>query len=119
MQGVEGPPHALLARHGTRPAEPEGVRWSFDPLHLVRGPHPFHEEGFTEVLAAVEAPVLLLWARRGLYPPAFRERRAAHLRRRVERELDCGHMIPYERPVEAGDLVERFLAAPDGAPEIP
>ncbi len=94
---------AELAEHGTS-ADVRGRRWSFDPLHMVRGPYPFREESYLSLLAAIKAPTLVIWGTESWYPDEIRTLRAQTIPDVTVATLSGGHMLPYDAPTELGQL---------------
>ena len=106
-------PHhaALLGEHGTVQT-PTGWRWAFDPLHIVKGPYPPSEEQLCAIIAAVEAPTLLLWGSDGWYAPALVAARTVHFRQVQSTTIEGGHMLPYDNPAALAAAIDPFLTAP-------
>ncbi len=94
----------LLAAHGTT-ADQRGLRWSFDPLHMVQGPYPFRQEAYLEMLAEIVAPTLVVWGSKSWYPDDVRTLRAQTIPDVRVATLNGGHMLPYDAPRELGQLV--------------
>lgn len=92
-----------LAAHGTIEDE-RGVRWSFDPLHMVRGPYPFREQSYLNVLAAITCPTLVVWGSQSWYPDEIRTLRAMTIPNVRVATLPGGHMLPYDAPTQLGQL---------------
>ena len=92
-----------LAEHGTV-TDDRGLRWSFDPLHMVRGPYPFRESSYLSVLAAIEAPTLVVWGSASWYPDEVRTLRAMTIPNVSVATLEGGHMLPYDAPAALGRL---------------
>jgi pimeloyl-ACP methyl ester carboxylesterase len=105
------PRHAeILAEHGTVQTA-QGWRWAFDPLHIVKGPYPPSEEQLCAVIAAVEAPTLLLWGSAGWYGPERIAARSVHFRQVQSATLEGGHMLPYDNPAGLAAAIDPFLDA--------
>jgi pimeloyl-ACP methyl ester carboxylesterase len=69
-------------------------------------------EGF-DIFARVRGvatPALFLWAARGSFPRSVYEELAASMRAARVETLDCGHMVPMERPEWVVEAVCRFAA---------
>jgi pimeloyl-ACP methyl ester carboxylesterase len=94
---------AELAEHGTV-EDDRGVRWSFDPLHMVRGPYPFREQSYLNVLAAITCPTLVVWGSKSWYPDEIRTLRAMTIPNVRVATLPGGHMLPYDAPDQLGQL---------------
>ena len=92
-----------LAEHGTTEDE-RGLRWSFDPLHMVRGPYPFRESSYLKVLESIECPTLVVWGTNSWYPDEIRTLRAMTIRNVQVATLKGGHMLPYDAPEALGRL---------------
>ena len=92
-----------LARHGTV-RDGVGVRWSFDPLHMVRGPYPFRESTYLEVLRQIQCPTLVVWGENSWYPDEIRTLRAMTIPNVRVATLPGGHMVPYDSPHALGQL---------------
>lgn len=103
---------ARLAATGTRPHSGGGETWSWDPRHRIRAPHTLYEPLYEPFLDAIEAPTLVVWAEGGFYPLATRVARVARLRDARVETLPGSHMLHLEAPIEVGDRVQAFLAAP-------
>ena len=101
---------AALAKNGTREDE-RGLRWSFDPLHMVRGPYPFREESYLELLSAIQAPTLVVWGSESWYPDEIRTLRAQTIPDVRVATLPGGHMLPYDAPAELGRLAAEHFDA--------
>ncbi|MAY82167.1 MAG: hypothetical protein CL930_15480 [Deltaproteobacteria bacterium] len=97
-----------LAEHGTVKDE-GGLRWSFDPLHMVRGPYPFREKAYLQFLEAIQAPTLVVWGTKSWYPDEIRTLRANTIPNAQVATLEGGHMLPYDNPEALGQLVTRHL----------
>ena len=97
-----------LARHGTVRDE-RGVRWSFDPLHMVRGPYPFRESAYLKVLAQIQCPTLVVWGTQSWYPDEIRTLRAMTIPSVRVATLSGGHMLPYDAPEALGKLAADFF----------
>ena len=93
----------LLAQHGTT-EDDRGLRWSFDPLHMVRGPYPFRESDYLTILAQIQAPTLVVWGSESWYPDEIRTLRAQTIPNVRVATLPGGHMLPYDAPEALGDL---------------
>ncbi len=100
----------FLAEHGTR-SVPGGRAFKHDPVHLTRGPYPFHLEEHLAFWSAVRCPVLLVEAEyTESPPPPDMDRRVAafpQVRRTVVR--DAGHMMIRHQPVAVARLLLEFL----------
>jgi len=92
-----------LAKYGTTEDE-RGLRWSFDPLHMVRGPYPFRESDYLTVLAEIQAPSLVVWGTESWYPDEIRTLRAQTIPNVKVATLPGGHMLPYDAPEALGRL---------------
>ena len=92
-----------LAEYGTTEDE-RGLRWSFDPLHMVRGPYPFRESDYLTILAEIEAPTLVVWGTESWYPDEIRTLRAQTIPNVRVATLPGGHMLPYDAPEALGQL---------------
>jgi pimeloyl-ACP methyl ester carboxylesterase len=70
-----------------------------------------HNPRLPQHLRRVECPCLVLWGRYDkLLPLAIGEYYAQHLPRARLEVLDrCGHMLPFEKPVEFADKITAFL----------
>lgn len=103
------PAHAeLLVEHGITEDE-HGVRWAFDPLHMVPGIYPFREEWFREFLEAIQAPTLVVWGEESWYAAEIRKRRSAAIQGARVETLPGGHMLPYDSPTLLGALIAEHL----------
>jgi pimeloyl-ACP methyl ester carboxylesterase len=107
-QGLTRDHAKLLAETGTSETE-AGLRWSFDPLHMVRGPYPFREQWYLEFLAAIQAPTLVLWGQESWYPDEVREQRAKLIPDVRIETLPGGHMLPYDVPELLGARIAAHL----------
>ena len=92
-----------LAQYGTT-EDHRGLRWSFDPLHMVRGPYPFRESDYLTILAEIEAPTLVVWGTESWYPDEIRTLRAQTIPNVKVATLPGGHMLPYDSPEALGRL---------------
>jgi pimeloyl-ACP methyl ester carboxylesterase len=99
-----------LAEHGTV-TDDRGLRWSFDPLHMVRGPYPFRESSYLSVLAAIEAPTLVVWGSASWYPDEVRTLRAMTIPNVSVATLEGGHMLPYDAPAALGRLATAHFSS--------
>jgi pimeloyl-ACP methyl ester carboxylesterase len=98
-----------LAEHGTV-EDDRGVRWSFDPLHMVKGPYPFREHSYLDVLKAIQCPTLVVWGSNSWYPDEIRTLRAMTLPNATVATLPGGHMLPYDSPEALGQLATEHFA---------
>jgi pimeloyl-ACP methyl ester carboxylesterase len=98
-----------LAEHGTI-EDDRGVRWSFDPLHMVRGPYPFRESSYLSLLAAIKAPTLVIWGSQSWYPDEIRTLRAMTIPNVRVATIDGGHMLPYDAPTVLGQLATEHFS---------
>lgn len=57
----------------------------------------------------VRAPVRILRARRGSFPPAVFDALAARIPHAEVREVDAGHLVPMERPARVAEAARRFV----------
>jgi pimeloyl-ACP methyl ester carboxylesterase len=99
----------LLVETGTSTTE-RGLRWSFDPLHMVQGPYPFREQWYLEFLKAIEAPTLVLWGEESWYPNNVRQQRVQLIQNVCVKTLPGGHMLPYDDPVLLGKHIAEHLS---------
>jgi pimeloyl-ACP methyl ester carboxylesterase len=99
---------ASLAKHGTV-ADDRGLRWSFDPLHMVKGPYPFRESSYLSILESIQAPTLVIWGSASWYPDEIRTLRAMTIPDVRVAVLEGGHMLPYDAPQALGDLATRHF----------
>jgi pimeloyl-ACP methyl ester carboxylesterase len=90
-----------LAQYGTVEDE-GGIRWSFDPLHMVRGPYPFRESSYLKILSEIQAPTLVVWGTESWYPDEIRTLRAQTIPDVRVATLSGGHMLPYDAPEALG-----------------
>lgn len=69
-------------------------------------------EGFDVLSRArgVTTPALLLWAARGSFPRSTYEELAASMRAARVETVECGHLVPMERPEWVVEAVCRFAA---------
>jgi len=107
-QGLEAEHAMHLAEHGITEDE-HGVRWAFDPLHMVGGAYPFREEWFQEFLEAICVPTLIVWGSESWYPAEVRKSRAGAIKGARIEVLKGGHMLPYDAPKALGDLIADHL----------
>ena len=80
------------------------LKWSFDPLHMVRGPYPFRESAYLGILKAIECPTLIVWGTNSWYPDEIRTLRAMTIPEARVATLPGGHMLPYDAPEALGRL---------------
>ena len=99
-----------LAEHGTI-EDDRGVRWSFDPLHMVRGPYPFRESSYLSLLAEIKAPTLVVWGSQSWYPDEIRTLRAMTIPNVRVATIDGGHMLPYDAPTVLGQLATEHFSS--------
>jgi pimeloyl-ACP methyl ester carboxylesterase len=99
-----------LAIHGTT-EDSDGVRWSFDPLHMVQGPYPFREQSYLTILAEIKAPTLVIWATASWYSDHTRTLRAMTIPDVKVATLKGGHMLPYDAPAKLGALATAHFKA--------
>ena len=94
-----------LAARITRPV-PGGLTWTWDPLHRTRSPVGFDVDRYKTALAAITAPVTLVWARSSFMAkiPDLPEREALVPVARKE-TWDVGHNIHVEAPARLARLV--------------
>ncbi len=92
-----------LAAHGTT-EDDRGLKWSFDPLHMVRGPYPFRESAYLGILKAIDCPTLVVWGSNSWYPDEIRTLRAMTIPEARVATLPGGHMLPYDAPEALGQL---------------
>jgi len=98
-----------LAEHGTT-RDAQGLRWAFDPLHLVRGPYPFRESSYLSLLAEIKAPTLVVWGTQSWYPDEIRTLRAMTIPDVRVATLEGGHMLPYDAPKALGQLATEHFS---------
>jgi len=106
--GLQPSHAALLVEHGITEDE-GGLRWAFDPLHMVPGIYPFREEWFGQFLAAITAPTLVVWGAESWYPEPIRVARSGAIEGARVETLPGGHMLPYDSPEALGDLIAEHL----------
>ena len=99
-----------LAKYGTTEDE-RGLRWAFDPLHMVRGPYPFRESAYLTILAEIQAPTLVVWGKESWYPDEIRTLRAQTIPNVRVATLPGGHMLPYDAPEALGRLAADHFAS--------
>ncbi len=98
----------VLVQTGTSTTQ-RGLRWSFDPLHMVRGPYPFREHWYLEFLKAIQAPTLVVWGQDSWYPEEIRSQRASLIPNVQVATLPGGHMLPYDVPELLGEHIAAHL----------
>ena len=103
---------AALAAQGTRQGPDGRWRWSFDPLHIVKGPYPPSEAHLQDFLRAIGCPTLLVWGSAGWYPAETINARAPLLEKAEQITLPGGHMLPYEAPAALGAAITNFVGRP-------
>jgi pimeloyl-ACP methyl ester carboxylesterase len=106
--GLQAEHAALLAEHGITEDE-RGIRWAFDPLHMVQGAYPFREEWYREFLTAIEAPTMIVWGTQSWYPEEIRQERSAIVQDARVETVPGGHMLPYDAHKALGDLITEHL----------
>jgi len=107
--GLQPEHAALLVEHGIT-EDAHGIRWAFDPLHMVPGIYPFREEWFQQFLEAISVPTLVIWGDKSWYPEEIRTMRAQHIAGARVEVLPGGHMLPYDAPAALGALIAEHLA---------
>lgn len=108
------PRHArLLAEHATVRVE-NGLTWSFDPRHRVKGAIPYRQDQHLRLLAELRCPVLSVHPERSPFAAADVARIEAGIARlRVARIPGTGHRLHLEDPEAVAQAVRSFLAAPE------
>jgi pimeloyl-ACP methyl ester carboxylesterase len=102
-----------LARRATRPvgdSQGGGHEWSWDPLHLTRGPTAFRVEELMELIREVTAPTLLIAGGDGFALPDQEARAAAFKDVRGTTIHGVGHMVHWFAPDALAAEISRFLA---------
>lgn len=92
-------------------AVPGGWRWRSDPRLVLPSHLRITEEAAESIVAAVEAPTLLIAADPAppYFTPAMRQARLALLRDGREVVLPGGHHLHMEQPAVVGPIVRDFL----------
>jgi pimeloyl-ACP methyl ester carboxylesterase len=100
---------AFLVEKSTRAVE-GGLQWTFDPLHKTWSPRPFSADAFGHVLAAIDAPTLVVQGERG-FRLADERARVERIRNRERVEIaDVGHMIHWFAPHALAEALSGFFA---------
>lgn len=101
----------LLVERGTR-AVAGGYTWRSDPRLTVPAPFRLAEEQVVALLASVECPVHVVYARQAqpYFPEALRQARLAALPAATLTVLDGGHHLHMDRPAEVAAALGGFLA---------
>jgi pimeloyl-ACP methyl ester carboxylesterase len=113
----------LLFKDPNDPSIPLALPRGFDDsriLHWLRareatarvGWNPYlHNPRLPQHLRRIECPTLVLWGRHDrLIPLAHGEYYAQHIPAARLETLDCGHMLPFEKPEEFAERTAAFLA---------
>jgi len=100
-----------LAARITRPV-PGGVTWTWDPLHRTRSPVGYDVDRHKMALAAIQAPLTLVWAQGSLMAslPDLPEREALVPLHRRE-VWDCGHNVHVDEPSRLAALIAEVAAS--------
>lgn len=103
-----------LAERGTVDAGDGGVRFKHDPLHVTRGPYPFHLEYAQALWRNITCPTLLVDAAQSRFSPLIgdRDQRYAcvpHAQQHVIADAD--HMMHRHQPAALAEVLSAFLDA--------
>jgi pimeloyl-ACP methyl ester carboxylesterase len=95
-------PHLVVERDG-------GLFFAFDPLHKTRAPFPFLLPLFSEALASIAVPTLVVSGTRGFRNADHEARVAAIPDVREAHMDDVGHMMHWHAPERFASLVAEFV----------
>lgn len=86
------------------------LTWRWDPLHRARSPQPFQADLFSEHLARITAPTLLVDGADSVLVLQDRAARQARIRGARRIVLDnAGHMVHFDRPEALAGIIEEHL----------
>ena len=98
----------LVART-TRP-DPDGLQWTWDPLHRGRSPSPFQASLFSRFLSEITAPTLLVTGGRSWFRIEDVAERAACLADARQITIpEAGHLVHHDAPEALAQAIRGHL----------